>query len=148
MRKNNIQFVQGDPLPAAKHNGLVLSAGETVRAFAEAHEADGHHSEVRLEIAMACARWNGSAWVPAFGDKGRGLMSGLRTQLDFAFDDSAFRVLSDEQVGFIAFDDQGNLIACSNIFRNPLGELAVTFHPASNSNEVYVTMLGRRSVGA
>lgn len=146
MRKNNIHFQAGEPLSAAKHTGLVLSAEEQVAAFAGEHDPEGNHAHVRFEFAACRANWNGSAWVTGLGDIAAVSQSLSRTSFILTVFDVEGLVLDPQGLGILAVDSDGHLVPWSSVVKVG-AELRVTMHPRSQSFEVSIIVLGRRAVG-
>lgn len=71
MRKSNMQFRPGEPLSAAKHNGLVADAQAVAGGLGLDHAGNGAHDELRFERAWGVAEWDSVAqqWVGVQEDR-------------------------------------------------------------------------------
>lgn len=145
MRKNNINFQPGEPLPAAKHNGLVFAAEEQVTAFAGEHDPAGRHLHVRFEFAACLAAWTGAIWEIVFGDRAS-IVTISRSSMLVRISDPDEEVLDHNALGVIAMDSDGYVIPWTT--SNRVGTFVqFTLDARDTSQEVSVIVLARRSVG-
>lgn len=141
MRKNNIEFQAGDPLPASKHNGLVAASEETGAAFGGEHDALSGHKHIRFEYAILAAEWDGGRWVDVFGDRAFVDATEDRTVFNAIIQDED-ELFSYDHLGIIIQDSDGYVIPYSTVIRS--GEIVVTIHPRAQSTEVTMIVFGRR----
>lgn len=71
MRKLELSFSQGEPLPASKVNSLVGSTAEISEGATHEHSPEGVHISPRFEVAMGVLEFDSNAneWVLSFGDR-------------------------------------------------------------------------------
>lgn len=143
MRKVDLSFSQGEPLPASKVNALVGSTAEILEGATYEHSPEGAHINPRFETACALIAFDASKneWGFVFQDRFESVQTGGGGQ-------RALLTLSAEvgdpvhpfySVGAIAYDDDGMEVP----YRASGGSIQVA--PPSNRSEVFVTVLMRRS---
>lgn len=143
MRKVDLSFSQGEPLPASKVNALVGSTAEISEGATYEHSPEGAHINPRFETACALIAFDASKneWGFVFQDRFESVQTGGGGQ-------RALLTLSDEvgdpvhpfySIGVIAYDHSGMEIP----YRVSSGRVQVA--PPSGTTEVFVTVLMLRS---
>lgn len=147
MRKVNYRFEPGEPFPSTKMNGLILASRELDTAFRAEHDVGGLHRHIRFEHGVLVASWDGSSWVEEFSDRIAIFQGTSRTVLSVELDDSSAEIFDPQAIATFAMDDQGFFIPASVGARVSPGVVRVILAPLSNSNMVWVTMIGQRTIG-